>query len=250
MLRIDLNNNFFRKLIYFKKYLFILSALPLLILFNLLLWANADVLHLKNGRSIEGLIKKETADNVELEISFGSMKFSKDQIENIERSSPVQVELIRQEWSEEKAKVQERAKAVEEEREHAPKQVSVDKKSGHVIVVTTLNKEVKANLVLDTGASLMMLSNKVAVSLGSSINSSSGKVIDLIMADGRRVEAKMVILDSVSVQDSEVQNVEAAVLSAEDSDAVVGDGLLGMSFLKHFNFKIDQKYGKLILEKL
>ena len=228
----------------------IFLALPFLILFIFQLRANADTLYLKNGRSIEGLIKREDADNVDLEISFGSMKFSQTQIERIERSSPKQAELIRKEWDEEKIKVQERAKEAEERREHEPKQVSVDKISGHVMVVTTLNKKVKANLVLDTGASLMLLSNKIATDLGLGINGNTGTAIELIAADGRKLKAKMVILDSVSVQDSEVQKIEAAVLSAKDNDAINGDGLLGMSFLKNFNFKIDQKYGKLTLEKL
>jgi predicted aspartyl protease len=74
--------------------------------------------------------------------------------------------------------------------------------------------------------------------------------VELIMADGRKTEAKMVILESVSVQDSEIKNIEAAVLPEKDSAAVPEDGLLGMSFLKKFNFKIDQKNDKLILEKL
>ena len=60
----------------------------------------------------------------------------------------------------------------------------------------------------------------------------------------------MVILGSVGVQDSEVENIEAAILPEEDSASIPEDGLLGMSFLKKFNFKIDQKNDKLILEKL
>jgi clan AA aspartic protease (TIGR02281 family) len=240
MLKIHLNS----------KYAFILSALPFLILFNFQLRVFADTLYLKNGRSIEGLIKKEDADDVDLEISFGSMKFSKKQIERIDRSSSKEAGLIRQEWADEKIKVQERAKEAELRREHEPKQVNMDKQSGHVVVTTTLNKNVKANLVLDTGSSVILLSNKIADNLGIDVNSKDGIPIGLIMADGRKTEAKMIILESVSVQDSEVNNIEAAILPEQDSAAIPGDGLLGMSFLKKFNFKIDQKNDKLILEKL
>ena len=229
---------------------FIFSGLVFLILFSFQLRASADTLYLKNGRSIEGLIKKEDADNVDLEISFGSMKFSKKQIERIVRSSPKEIELIRKEWSDEKVEVQERAKEAELRREHEPKQVNMDKQSGHVVVTTTLNKNVKANLVLDTGSSLILLSNKIADNLGIDVNSKDGIPIELIMADGRKTEAKMIILESVSVQDSEVNNIEAAILPEQDSAAIPDDGLLGMSFLKKFNFKIDQKNDKLILEKL
>jgi len=232
------------------KYAFIASGISFLILSSFKSPAAADTLYLKNGRSIEGLIKKESADEVDLEIGFGSMKFSKKQIERIVRSSPEEVEFIRQEWAGEKIKVEERAKEAELRREHEPKQVSMDKQSGHVKVLTTLNNTVKANLILDTGASLMILSNKIAVDLGIDVNDKSGIPVELVMADGRKTQAKMIILESVSVQDSEVKNIEAAVLPEKDSAAVPEDGLLGMSFLKKFNFKIDQKNDKLILEKL
>jgi len=212
--------------------------------------AGADTLYLKNGRSIEGLVKKEDADNVDLEISFGSMKFSKKQIDHIDRSSPKEAELIRQQWADEKIKAQERAKEAELIREYEPKQVSVDKQSGHVMVVTTLNKKVKAKLILDTGASLIILSNKIADNLGINANSDSAVPVELIVADGRRIKAKMVILDTVGVQDSEVKNIEAAILPEKESASIPEDGLLGMSFLKRFNFKIDQKNDKLTLEKL
>jgi len=219
-------------------------------LFNFKSQASADTLFLKNGRSIDGLIKKEDVDNVELEISFGSMKFSKKQIDSIVRSSPKEADSIRQEWAKEKIEVQERAKEAEIRREHEPKQISMDKQSGHVRVTTTLNKNVKANLILDTGSSLVILSNKIANSLGIDANSKDSTPVELIMADGRKAKARMVILESVGVQDSEVENIEAAILPEEDSASIPEDGLLGMSFLKKFNFKIDQKNDKLILEKL
>jgi len=233
-----------------RKCAFILLLFSTLVLVIFQLRANADILYLKNGRSIEGLIKKEDVDNVDLEISFGSMKFSKKQIERIVKSSPEEAALIRQQWSKEKIEAQERAREAELRREHEPKQVSVDKQSGHVKVTTTLNKKVKANLILDTGSSLVVLSNKIANDLGIDANTQNINPIELILADGRKTEARMVILESVSVQDSEVENIEAAILPEKESTVIPEDGLLGMSFLKKFNFKIDQKDDKLILEKL
>jgi len=228
----------------------VFPALVFLILFSFLSRSNADTLYLKNGRSIEGLIKKEDADNVDLEISFGSMKFSKKQIERIERSTPAEILSIRQDWADEKIKAQERAREMEIIREHEPKQVSMDKQSGHVKVTTTLNGRVKANLILDTGSSLVILSNKIANDLGIDANGKDSNPIELIMADGRKATARMVILESVSVQDSEVGNIEAAIMPEKESANIPEDGLLGMSFLKKFSFKIDQKNDKLILEKL
>lgn len=76
--------------------------------------ALADIIYLKNGRSIEGLVKKEEAGYVELEISFGSMKFSRKQIERIVVSSPAEAADIRKEWVQDKARAEQRAR--EEER--------------------------------------------------------------------------------------------------------------------------------------
>jgi len=230
---------------------FIFLTLVFLSVFSFQLQAFADTLYLKNGRSIEGLIKKESADEVDLEISLGSMKFPMKQIDRIVRSSPKEAELIRQEWADEKIKGQERAKEAELIREHEPKQVNMNKQSGHVVVTALLNNKVKANLVLDTGASLILLSRKVADNLGIDVGvNSGGAPIELIMANGRKEKARMIILESVKVQDSEINNVEAAVLPDKESATMSDDGLLGMSFLKKFNFKIDQKNDKLILEKL
>ncbi|MDD5116605.1 MAG: retropepsin-like aspartic protease [Candidatus Omnitrophica bacterium] len=210
----------------------------------------ADTIYLKNGRSIEGLVKRDDGDYVELEISLGSMKFSKKQIDRIVTSSAKEAEAIRQQWEEEKTRSRERAREEEIRREHEPKQVNMDKQSGHVVVTALLNNKVRANLVLDTGASLILLSKKIADKLGMDVNRKDATPIELIMADGRREEARMVTLESVRVQDSEARNIEAAVLPDKESAVMSEDGLLGMSFLKKFNFKIDQKNDKLILEKL
>jgi len=70
------------------------------------------------------------------------------------------------------------------------------------------------------------------------------------VADGRQVDAKRIVLENVKVENVEADNVEAAVLLGEEGGVDIGDGLLGMSFLSKFNFKIDNKDKKLILEKL
>lgn len=229
---------------------FRIAVLATVFLFSFMLQLNADTLYLKNGRSIEGLIKSEDADNVDLEISFGTVKFSKVQIERIEMSTPEEAKIIKEGWDKKKLEAQERTKEIEEKKEHEPKQVSVDKESGHIVVEATLNKKVKASLILDTGASFMVLSSNVAKKLGIDVNDKNGETVQLMLADGRKIDTKFVTLDSVRVQESEVEKIGAAILPEKESDAISKDGLLGMSFLKNFNFKIDQKNNKLILEKL
>ena len=92
-----------------------------------------------------------------------------------------------------------------------------------------------------------MLRRHVADKLGIKLDKPDAKVT---LANGKTVDAKQVTLRSVKVQDSEAFNVGAVILMEEDNGLGAADGLLGMSFLKNFSFKIDQKYKKLILEKL
>ncbi len=70
------------------------------------------------------------------------------------------------------------------------------------------------------------------------------------IADGSKINSKLITVKIMKVEGVEVQNVEAAVMPAIFSMGDTKDGVLGMSFLKRFNFKVDNKIGKLVLEKL
>lgn len=213
-------------------------------------------MHLKNGRNIEGIVKQEDDNSVEFEVEIGFVKLRKTEIERIERSSPEEIVQIRQEWQQKKiSDEQERKAQAEQERlkkEAAPKEVSFNKESGHVIVKALLNKKINATLVVDTGASGVLLSKSIGDKLGVMTDKSTGQenpTIQLTLADGRKTEAQFVVLKSVKVQDAEAYDVEAAILR-DDKVGVAYDGLLGMSFLNRFNFKFDNKQEKLILEKI
>jgi len=226
-------------------------AFLMVLVFGLL--AYADTLYLKNGRSIEGIILKEDENEINLELNRGSMKFPKSQIASITRSSEEGTESIRQSWVVQQEANEAKIRQAQEKMEHEPKQAEFNKETGHMMVAATLNQKVKVSLILDTGASILALSNSVAASLGIDPEvkpENPAEVIEVILADGSKVTAKKIILESVSVQGSEVKNIEAAILPAQAQGLIAQDGLLGMSFLKHFTFKIDQKNDKLILEKL
>jgi len=92
------------------------------------------------------------------------------------------------------------------------------------------------------------LSNNIAKKLG--IDNNKQETVRLKLADGRQIDAKYVVLESIGVQDVEAKNIGAAVLLEDVGDAEFKDGVLGMSFLSKFNFKVDQKNKKLILERL
>ncbi|MFC1623950.1 TIGR02281 family clan AA aspartic protease [Candidatus Omnitrophota bacterium] len=215
--------------------------------------AASDTIHLVNGRSIEGLIEKENEESVELDVGFGTVKFRMEEIESIERSRPDEAPLMRQKWQREKKLDEERRVAREKELEAArrekefePKEVGFSQEAGHIVVDTLLNKKTKASLLLDTGASSILLSNRIAKRL--KIKDQEEEIIKVKMADGREVDARFIILDTVSVEGVKAKDVEAVVL-LDDTQMGDRDGLLGMSFLNKFNFQIDTVNKKLILKK-
>lgn len=217
--------------------------------------ARSDIVYLKNGRHIEGLIKKESEDNVVLDVGFGTIKFRHIEIEKIHYSDKKETGKIEKDWQAQK-KLQkkrqlEREKELEETRrrkEFEPKEVGYLNEKEHIVVNTLLNKKVKASFLLDTGATVVLLSNRIAKRLKISLRGSNKDKVKVQTADGRMIDAKFIILDSVSVEGIEVKDVEAVVL-LEESTMNVGDGLLGMSFLNRFNFQIDTVNKKLILKK-
>ncbi|MBU1998363.1 MAG: retropepsin-like aspartic protease [Candidatus Omnitrophota bacterium] len=216
----------------------------------------ADTIYLKNGRSVEGFIKNEEGDSVSLDIGFGIVGFKKSDIDKIYRSNQVESEFLRQKWEKqriEKAKKQEEYSKIEAAKAKVeslkPKQVLVSREGGHIFVQARLNNKVPAELLLDTGASLVLLSNEIGRKLGVDKDKKKS-IVKMQVADGRQVEAQYILLDSLMVQGVEAKKVDAAVLLADVDDANFKDGLLGMSFLKNFNFKIDQSNNRIILEKL
>ncbi|MBU2258706.1 MAG: retroviral-like aspartic protease family protein [Candidatus Omnitrophica bacterium] len=216
----------------------------------------ADTVYLKNGRSIEGFIKSEDEDSVSLDIGLGIVGFRKSDIDKIYRSNQIESALLRQKW--EKQRIGRIRKQEEESRIEAakakaeslkPKEVKVSRQSGHIFVQTRINDEVSAEMLLDTGASFVLLSNEIGRRLGVDKDKKKS-IVKMQVADGRQVNAQYVLLESLKVQGVEAKKVDAAVLLDDVSGINFKDGLLGMSFLKNFNFKIDQVNNRLILERL
>jgi len=226
-----------------------IKILILIFLFGFVIVGYADTLYLKNGRTIEGIIKSEDNNTVELEVSGGVVKFQKNEINSISRSSTGESAALRQKWEKNRLETRGRISQQKREEEVKPKEVEFSKDSLGIIVRATLNKKVEADLVLDTGATLTMIRKNVAEKLGINVDRLKPD-LKSILADGRQVNAKYIVLDSVRVENSESENVEACILLDDVAGQEMYDGLLGMSFLKRFNFKIDHKEKKLILEKL
>ena len=125
-------------------------------------------------------------------------------------------------------------------------QAPVKREGDSTIVTVRINDRAQGQFILDTGAALVTLSAAFAQKL--KIDLAEEPTIPLVLADGRRVTATRVVLDKVSLGDAVAHDVVAAVLPVSSHRDI--DGLLGMSFLKHFVVGLDGKSGKLVLRQL
>ncbi len=229
------------------------AALFFLLFFSAVPCSYADVVYLKNGRSIEGFVKKENDAAIEVDVGIGTVGLRRSEIESIYRSTPEESRALERKWELRKQESKVRQEEEKARQEAMPKKVSVFAEKGQIVVDAVLNRKIHAELVMDTGASTFVLTKATAKKLGVNTDSEPKdrkEKTQLILADGRKIGAKRIVLQSLSVEGVEAENVEAVVLLEDSNEINFGDGLLGMSYLKRFNFQVDFKAGRLILERL
>jgi len=107
-------------------------------------------------------------------------------------------------------------------------------RGSHFLVDARLGSQ-SARLLIDTGASLTMLTPAALQRRGHAAHA-TGRTGVFNTANGR-VSAPIYRLDALSIGDWQVSDLEVGVLDLGDPDI---DGLLGMNFLSHFRFFIDQ----------
>jgi clan AA aspartic protease (TIGR02281 family) len=212
--------------------------------------ANADIIHLKNGRTIEGLVSSEDEQCVEVNIGFGIVKLRWSEIDRVDKAGPDEARALREKWKKKKLRDEAERKRIEEEEENKPVSVSVVRQKGHIIVTALLDKKVSADLLMDTGATYVSLSEKIWKKLNKTESSSPENSVELVLADGKKVTGKLGKLSSLTVQGVEAQDVDVVIIPENAGQENIVDGLLGMSFLNRFNFSVDQNNGTLLLEKL
>jgi len=250
------------KLLWFSLFIFLVLSQP----------AGADTVYLKNGRSMEGIIKNENDEEVELEIGLGAVKFLKKDVQRVYKSTPEESDIIRQQWQEKKTEQdrrwQERAQEekkrfhetapglpqpkVEEDTtfdKEGPQTVQLVDNNGMIWVQATLNHKEQVSMFLDTGAGIVVIPYHIAKRLW--VFDKSGPRIQLVSANGGITNATYALIESIRVQGVEARNVDAAILP-ENAPVLPGinGGILGMSFLKKFKFTLDSKNKELILEKI
>ncbi len=113
-------------------------------------------------------------------------------------------------------------------------------------IAVVVNGKPPIEMVLDSGASIILLPKAAAIQLGINI-AADAQEITLQVADGRSIPGRLVLLESVRVGKFEVRDVEAAILDIEQDD---NEPLLGMSFLGNFQFQVKAAENELWLSEV
>jgi len=123
--------------------------------------------------------------------------------------------------------------------------VKLTRRGNSLTTNVLLNRKVRVDLIVDTGANDTVISSSLAKKIGISVN--KGKNVLCQVADGRSVSAKQVNIREVRVGGARIYNVQAVVLDSGETGN--SPGLLGMSFLNNFVFKVDTEKELLVLQK-
>ncbi|MFC1576707.1 TIGR02281 family clan AA aspartic protease [Candidatus Omnitrophota bacterium] len=248
-----------------KRVIFVLLALTINVYG---ICALAETIVLKNGEKVIAKVLKETDEAVVISKGGGSFvsAIARTRIKLIRESTPA--ELAKEEGK--KAESEKNVKKALFDRkaqktlsgkgahmERYETQVGLAKKArGRIkikfsegrqgVVDTLLNGKVTAALLVDTGASMIVISGDVARKLGIDYANIDER-ITVVLADGSQSTAVPITLESVQVGSSAVKDVKAAI--SEDGPGGDIDGLLGMTFLGYFHVKLDTKENCLVLEK-
>ena len=123
--------------------------------------------------------------------------------------------------------------------------VKLTKRGNGLSASVLLNRKIREDFIVDTGATDTVISGSLAKRLGISLNKSQSVLCQV--ADGRSVNGKQINIKEVRVGGAKVYNVQAIVLDSGDMGN--NPGLLGMSFLNKFVFKVDTEKGLLVLQR-
>lgn len=109
-----------------------------------------------------------------------------------------------------------------------------------VIVPVTFNSSVRGNLALDTGATITVISHRIANNLA--LRALGASKIGTV---GGIITAPLARLRSLKVGDAEVHDLVVSIHDFSTDPRI--EGLLGLDFLKHFHVSLDARRGVLTL---
>ena len=131
-----------------------------------------------------------------------------------------------------------------DKRELGQGSISLARRGAHFLVPGDLIPAGKVSLILDTGATLSVLSARSFYRLGGRQNARFVKRAIMNTAGGQ-ASASIYRFDALDVGGYIVKDIEFAVMQLGELEGT--DGLLGMNFLQRFVFQIDQDNNALIL---
>ena len=123
---------------------------------------------------------------------------------------------------------------------YGPEKIALTKHGQHFILNALLNDST-IELMIDTGASITSITQAQFAQLGSGVKFK--KQITVNTANGR-TQAYMYTLDTFTIGKRQFKEFDILVMN----ENVQGRGLLGMNFLQHFAFEIEQNKAQLILK--
>ena len=113
-----------------------------------------------------------------------------------------------------------------------------------ILIDVLLNKRVLQKFVIDTGANVVTIPSAALETLGIKIDDNTP--VHRVSTVSGHMAAYEVSLNQMEIRGQRVHNIQALVI---DIPGQPGIGLLGQSFLKHFEVEIDGKKGILRLKK-
>lgn len=118
--------------------------------------------------------------------------------------------------------------------------------SGVMFVQVFINNVIRAKMIVDTGASLVLISGELAKKIDQTASSERDKI--KLKTAGGVVEGRSVLIQKIELGNAVRENVRAAVnYQKEVFDDF--DGLLGLSFLDDFKVTIDHQNREIILRR-
>jgi clan AA aspartic protease (TIGR02281 family) len=222
------------------------------------------IIELKNRGKIEGVIVSETEKGMVVDVGFGTVAVSREDIMEIRSPAGFEKDDKVRKWKRHRAEVQRGVKRRKIEEEAVKRRIEEGMKvkediarrarreEGHRIKfsnrsrITTevvLNGEVTTTLLVDTGATAVVIPIDVAEQL-TGVELDPSRRIEAKLADGTVRKGFPVMLSSVEVGDMKAGNVEAIAMDLKGKH-----GLLGMSYLNRFHLNLDIENNELVIKE-
>ncbi len=115
-----------------------------------------------------------------------------------------------------------------------------------IIVQVTFNNSVTAPMIFDTGAPGLIISRKLAREIGL-FKKDVGRFVSAAGGIGGRVPAIITLMDSVKIGEVEDKMVPTTITSKSISKHF--EGLIGLSFMDNYSYRIDNVKRLLIIEE-